>query len=123
MRSPSSRVLANLASVYQALGPTSGAAQSDTIGGPLWQYSSTPTYSNIPCTAQAGEYDEIVDAQERVTRIRHWRLMASGPWRVKARDKIIYTTVRGLTHTLYVADERDEAGRDAAFTVKCVERI
>jgi hypothetical protein len=123
MLSPSPFVLANRVDVYPALGPTSTAAQSDTIGGPLWIYAAIPTYFQVPCTAQAREFDEIIDAQERVTRIAYWKLMFANPLNVKPRDKIIYKTVRGYVHTLFVAAERDEAGRDAAFTIKCVERI
>jgi hypothetical protein len=112
-------VLANTVDIYAALdGPP-----SDGIGGPVWPYPPTPTYSRVACTAQPVEYEELVDAQERVTQLVHWRLIFASQQAIDPKDKFIFVDSSGVTHTLFVNAQRDNASRGAAFTVKAVERI
>jgi hypothetical protein len=67
---------------------------------------------------------ETVDEQQRITQLQEWRLMFGFPFpAVKARDKIIYVDFSGVTHTIFVEAARDNAGRGAALTVMCTERI
>jgi hypothetical protein len=120
MRSPSSRVLANRVDIYPAV------AGQDANGAPQFTYAGSPA-SQVACTMQAGDVEEVVEedagGQQRITRLLHYRIMFGSPTGVKPRDKIIYTDLAGIVHTLFAHVERDEAGRGAAFTVFAIERI
>lgn len=116
MRSPSSRVLSDVADWYPgALG------QSD--GGPTYTYSGIPARKAIACSAQAGEVMEEVDPQGRVTQVRMWKLFFAQPTNAAARDKFVVVDRYGTSHTLFAHVERDEAGRGSTFVVRCTEMI
>jgi hypothetical protein len=119
VRSPSAKVLANRCDIYVANSQT----RSDAVGGVEFIYPPTPTYSNVPCTAQAMEFEEIVDEQERITQFMHWKFIFGNQQSVNPRDMIIYLDSLGNSHTIYATAQRDEAGRGAAFTIKAVEKI
>ena len=119
MRKPSSRILDRCCDIYA---PIDGGTQ-DTIGGPTWNYPSTPTAARVPCTAQVMEYEEIEDAQERVTQITHWKIMFGSYQAVAPRAMILYTDRAGVLHTLIVNAQRDNADRGSAYTVRATERV
>jgi hypothetical protein len=119
VRSPSARALDNTIDIYAAL----DTPASEGIGGPVWNYPPTPTYARVPCTAQPVEYEEITDAQERVTQVVHWKLIFASQQMIDPKDKFIFVDKSGVSHTLFVNAQRDNASRGAAFTVKAVERI
>lgn len=115
MRSPSSRILNQSCSVYPA---TRG---QDTTGGVQFTYAVTPSQS-LMCSSQPHEYEEVYD-NDRLTQLRHWRLMFNADPGVRPRDKMAWTDKAGVTHTGFVLTSRDEAGRGAAYTVKVVETL
>jgi hypothetical protein len=119
MRSPSIRVRKNSVDIYNAL----PSPQADGVGGPVWTYPPTPSCRGVRCTAQAGSIAEVVDDQDRVTRVIEWKMMFASQQVIKPRDKIIYVDAGCVTHTIYVEIQRDEAGRGGAFTVHLIERI
>lgn len=114
MRKPSARVLIQSCAIYAA---TPG---QDRGGGYTPNYPATPTYPNVPCTAQPQGFVETYD-QGVLIQSREWRIMFGGFRDVKLRDKIVFNGDDG-THTVYVLALRDEAGRGAAFSVKATER-
>lgn len=116
MRSPSARVLRNRVDVYAA------TAGTDAVNAPTYTYPSVPTRSGVPCSVQAGPVEEVVDEQRRVTQERQYKVMFPGPTGTKPRDKLIYRDDAGVAHTLIVHVEQDQAGRGAAFVVRCVEK-
>ncbi len=115
MQSPSSQVLINSVDIYSA------SVGRDQDGG--YQPTYSLAYSSVPCTAQQKGIAEISD-QDRITEVQLWRIMFGFPFPVvKARDKVVYVDFSGTTHTLFVDSSQDNAGRGAAFTIQCTERV
>ncbi len=117
VRGPSSRVLINRVDIYQA------TEANDDAGGVQFIYPGSPTFGQVPCTIQAGAIEEVIDEQERITQLLHYKIMFSMAISVTPRDKLVYQDPAGVTRELFVEVQRDEAGRQAAYTVRAVERI
>lgn len=117
MRSPSSRIRANVADYYAS------TVSLDEVQAPQYGYPSIPTVAAIPCSAQPGAVDEITDEAGRITRRREWKLLFDRPTGAMPKDKFVVTTPTGSTHTIFAHVERDEAGRGAAWTVFGTEMI
>ena len=117
MRSPSSRVLSDVVDWY------AGTTTQDADGAVQFSYPAIPTRKAIPCSAQAGDVEEVLDDQDRLTQMRTWKLFVANPTGAKARDKFTIIDGRGIAHTLLARVERDEGGRGSTFVVHCVERI
>ena len=121
MRSPSARCLINAVDIYV------GTEGRDLNAGPKEIHPATPTFAGVPCTVQVGAYREEpatdADGQDRVTQLLEYRIMFGQNYAVTARDKIIYVDSSGISHTLFVQAQRDEAGRGAAFTIRADERL
>jgi hypothetical protein len=115
MRSPSLRVLKQSCDIYPA------TAGQDRGGRFQPSYATSPTYRGVPCTAQPGVYVETFD-QGAAIKLREWRLMLGRSVTVKQRDRIVFADPAGITHTVYVEADRDEAGRGAAYSIRCTER-
>ena len=117
MRSPSARVLINRVDVYVA-GPG-----RDSDGGVQFPYPPAPTMKGVACTVQPGATGEIVDEQQRIAKLTEYKIMFASPINLSPRDKIVWVDAGGVTRTLFVEADRDEAGRGAAFTVHATERV
>lgn len=104
------------ASIYSAI------SAQDQVGGYAPTYSAAPTFTNIPCTAQPHEYEEVYE-DGRVTQMRRWRLMFADDPQLKPRDKIVFSAPDGTIHTVFVELSRDEGGRGMAYTVRGTERL
>ncbi len=116
MQSPSAQCLINSVDIYSAV------LGRDRDGGYQPTYPSK-TYSAVPCSAQQKGIAEVSD-QDRITEVQLWRIMFGFPFPVvKARDKILYVDFAGTTHTLFVDSSQDNAGRGAALTIQCTERV
>jgi hypothetical protein len=117
MRSPSSRVLMNKVSFFPEI------QSQDPAGAPIFLYSQTPMFANVPCSVQADGFEEIIDDQQRITRYTRYKIiLGSYPHQIP-RSKIVWVDNGGVTRTLFSQAARDEAGRGGAFTVRAVERI
>ncbi len=116
MRSPSARVLDNRIDIYVE---TFGR---DVDGGTQYAYPAAPTYSQVPSTVQPSA-TEIIDDQNRVTRIVTYLIILGVPLALTTRSKILWKDRLGVTHTIIYEADRDNAGRGAAFTFYGVERI
>ena len=115
MRQPSSRIIRQSCQVYPA---TRG---QDTTGGVQYTYPIAASMG-LRCSAQPHEYEEIYE-NDRITQVRHWRLMFTSDPGVKPRDMLVWTDHASLTHTGYVQTSRDEAGRGLAYTVRAIEKL
>lgn len=115
MRSPSARVLNQTCAIYRA---TRG---QDTSGGASYSYGSSASAS-LACSAQPHEFEEVYE-NDRVTQVRHWRLMFTVDPGLLSRDKVVWTDRAGVTHTGFVQASRDEAGRGAAWTARVIEKL
>ena len=115
MRRPSARILADSIDVYRA------TWVQDRSGRSSPSYGSTPTYAGVPCTAQPGGYVEVSD-QGVLTTQKEWRFILGESVAVSPRDRITFTDMRGVSHTVYVEASRDEAGRGMAFSIKGLEK-
>lgn len=116
MRKPSNRVLIQTCQIYVPR-PT-----QDRSGGYVPSYPASPTYRDVPCSAQPGGFTEEFDQGVLVQR-KEWRLILKDGYRVANRTKIVFTDAANVSHTLYVMADRDEAGRGAAYSIKAIERI
>ena len=97
--------------------------KQDAVKAPKFTYASTPTIGAIPCSAQPGDVEEVVDEQDRVTKVRHWKLALASPTNARPRDKFVFTDLAGITHTVFAHVERDEAGRGSTYVVHCTEKV
>ncbi len=109
-------MLDNRADIYLS---TSGRG---TDGGVTYPYPSTPTYRQVPCSAQAMGFFEDSGQDGRITQVTEWKLIFAMAINVTPRDKIVTVDPQGVTRTMYVEAARDNAGRNAAFTVRAIER-
>jgi hypothetical protein len=116
MRSPSAKVLYNRVDVYSA------ASGRDTDGGVTEPYPSIPTFPGVFCTVQPVSASEIED-QQRITKITEYKIMFSSYLAINPRDKIVWQDPQGTIHLIYAKANRDEAGRNAAYTVFGEERV
>lgn len=115
MRKPSARVLANRVDLYRAVAGISGTGYKPT-------YSAYPDVVSIPCSVQpvaltAGEEG----GPRRVNVISAYRLIFDRDWDMDVRDKLAWTDSLGVTRTLFVETTKDNAGRNAAFSIVAVE--
>lgn len=117
MRSPSAKVLINRCNIFLASG-----AGRDTDGGVTFPYPSIPTLANVPCTAQPVSTFEVED-QQRITMMTQWRIMFGAFVPVSPKDQITFLDGGGVLRTVIVDAERDEAGRNAAFSIYATERL
>jgi len=85
-------------------------------------YPTAPTYPQVPCTAQAQGFAEVVDDQQRITQIVEWKILLGTAIVVSPRDKLVFIDQADGIHTMFVEASRDEAGRGSAFTIRAVER-
>ncbi len=115
MRSPSPRVMNQPCAVYPAV------RGQDTTGGVQFTNSDAAS-SLLTCSAQPHEYEEVYE-NDRLTQLRHWRLMFATEPGLLPRDKVTWSDPAGVSHTGFVLTSRDEAGRGAAYTVKVVEKL
>ncbi len=117
MRSPSAKVLENRCNIYLSTGPG-----RDSDGGVTFPYPSIPSQANVPCTAQPVSTTEVQD-QDRITMMTQWRLMFANFIQVSPKDLITFTDGGGVLRTVIVDAQRDEAGRNAAFSIYATERL
>ena len=120
MRSPSARVLINTVNIFVA------PPGRDNDGGAQFPYPPTPTYANISCSVQPIDFDEIIDDQNRLTQIYGYKIIFSAdppPTGLTPRDLIVWVDSLNITHNLFFAAQRDNAGRNSAYTIRAVERI
>lgn len=84
----------------------------------------TPSATNVPCSAQCHDSEEV-DAAGRVTVERHWKILFAVNPGVKTRARVdIKDPATGtVTDSVYVEPARDDAGRGACFVVKGVQRV
>ncbi len=116
MRGPSARVLENQIDIYaETIG-------RDVDGGVVYSYPSAPTYGGVAASVQP-KATEIVDEQDRVTRIVTYLIIIGQPLILSSRSKILWTDSAGVLHTIIYEADRDNAGRGAAFTYYGVERL
>lgn len=115
MRHPSKRILIQTASIYPA------TSAQDRGGGPSMAYATSPTYSAVPCSAQAQGWTETWD-QGVLTQVRDWLLIFGQAIQLRNRDKIVFATPDGVSHTVYVSATRDPGGRGGAWSVRATER-
>ncbi len=109
----------NICNIFQANNaPVTGAS-----GGPAYVYPSVPTYADVRCTAQAMGLREVVDEQARVTVFVEWLFMFAEDIQVSPRDMIMFTDQAGVTHQIFVETQRDNAGRNAAYTIRGAEKV
>lgn len=97
-----------------------GTQSQDGTGAVQFTYPAAATQM-LNCSAQPHEYEEIYE-NDRITRVRHWRLMFVGDPHLSTRDKLIWTDSGNVTHTGFVEVSRDEAGRGLAWTVRVTEK-
>lgn len=116
MRSPSSRVLANVADIYPA------TVGQDSEGGATWSYPAVPTQRQQPCSAQPVAVRETLE-NERITLERDWEITFGETTSVSPRDKLVVTDRLGVQHVIFAHAEQDQAGRGAAFVVFGVEKL
>lgn len=117
MRSPSARIIVNQVTVY------TGALTQDADAAPQWSYAGPPKLEDVSCSIQVGSYEEVFDQQERLCRVNSYTLFFTFNPGIVPRDLIVWVDTANITHTLFVQQARDEAGRGTAFTVKAIERI
>jgi hypothetical protein len=117
MRSPSSRACNSTIAVYPEI------QSQDPDGAPIFLYSQTPMVAALPASVQLMEYEEVVDEQNRVARIGHYKILIKSYPHQIPRSKIVWVDNGGVTRTLFSEAARDEAGRGGAFTVRASERI
>lgn len=118
MRSPSGRCLDSAIDVYP------GIHGQDADGGYRITYAATPTYAQVPATAQVIEYGEVFDREQNIlVQGKTYRIMTGQAILVQARDKIVWVDKAGTSHTLQAEVDRDEAGRGGAFTIRATETL
>lgn len=115
MISPSPQVMANLLTIWRA------TPSQDGSGAP--QYIAKLLRRGVPCSIQPTSVMEIVDEQGRVTQQQAYEILFPVDPGVNARDKLQYIDSLGFTRTLFAQATRNEAGRDACFTVVAIEKL
>lgn len=116
MIGPSPACFPNTVDVYQSY------AGRDTDGGIQFPYPVPPSLPAVPCSVQAVSSTETED-QGRITKIVTYEVMFGSFLGLSPRDMIVYRDPGGIAHFLFAKADRDEAGRWAAFTVFCEERV
>ncbi len=116
MRNPSAKILDNRIDVYNSV------LSKDDAGGVQYLYP-TVTYQAVPSTVQAGSIEEVIDEQERITRLLPYKIILGAPLKLNNRAKILWTDRLGKVHELFYEVDRDEAGRGGAFGIRAIERI
>lgn len=116
MRKPSGRVLRNVVDIFLPVDGRSGT-------GLEYTYASTPTYGSVPCTVQPQAQQGDVGGLARLTQVNYYDVLFSADYVPPIRAKLLWTDDTGTVHNLIVETSWDHAGRGAAFTVSCVERI
>lgn len=115
MRRPSARVLHNRVDLYRAIPGVSGTGYKPT-------YASYPDVVLIPCSVQPVELMAGEEGgPQRVNVISGYRLIFDRDWGMSVRDKLVWTDSLGTTRNLFVETTKDNAGRNAAFSVVAVE--
>lgn len=98
------------------------ALSEDSSGGP--QYTTdTPDITNVPCSIQPREVDELIDDQGRVTQVQWYHVFFASNPGVTPRDLMTYVDTRGVVRRLFVRATRDEGGRGEIFVVRAIERL
>lgn len=108
-------MLIQAADVYPA------TSSQDRGGGPSPKYVTTPSYVGIPCTAQAQGWTETYD-QGVLVQMREWLIVFGQAMTLRNRDKIVFSTPDGVSHTVYVSATRDPGSRGAVGSVRATER-
>lgn len=118
MRSPSSRVLANVADHYAY------TAAQDADGGndPDNCYSVSPTNASVPCSAQNLGTNRDDTALGRAGSYNTWLVMVASDLSVNARDKLVIT-LGSSTHSLFVIGDTDGGGRGSQWQITAIERL
>ena len=116
MRSPSARILINTVDIYAA------TSAPDADGGPQWTYPSVPTSAGVRCSVQYRGIALDSEDTKRLTQVAEYHIIFGSDPGLSPRDKVIQTDI-SPTRTLFVeANPPSEAGRGAAWVVRCVER-
>jgi hypothetical protein len=64
-----------------------------------------------------------VEDQGRITQRVGWLLIFGSYLGLSPKDKILLMDAGGVLHTMFVEASRDNAGRDAAYSVRAEERV
>lgn len=117
MQGPSAAILINEVDIFPSIDG------KDEVGGYAPTYAATPTYQAVPCMVEADDMGEIVDDQQRITRLFIWYIMTDQRYNLRPRSKIIFVDDDGLAHTMFSEANRGEAERGGAYTIRAIERL
>jgi hypothetical protein len=115
MQGPSAAILINTCDIWR------GDETQDADGA--LQETYTRVASGVPCSIQAYDVREVMDAQMRVTIEREYHLFFDHSTGISVKDKFVFTDGLGQHQAAFAHIERDEAGRGACFVVRAIERI
>lgn len=116
-RSPSARSLPNRISLYR-FAPT----QDEDAGVEADPYGAAFA-TDVPCSVQPAEPERIIDGKaSRLGQKTSYHVMFANDPGLVADDKLVWVDAAGTSHNLYVQGCADQAGRGAAFVVRCEER-
>ena len=115
MRKPSSRIIKNVVDIYKA------TLTPDTSGGPGYTYPSIPDTAQVRCSVQPDAF-EIVDEQGRVTQESGYAVIFTFNPGVSPRDLLVWYD-EGTKRDLFAQAVENQAGRNAPWLVRAVERL
>jgi hypothetical protein len=85
-------------------------------------FPSSPTLAGIPCSCQLEMVELLIEEQQRVVALFIGWIEFGSDLGIKTRDKLIWAgAVR--THTLFVKNVTDGAGRGAVFGAQVEEAV
>ena len=109
-------LMPNIASLYiPVMGQDADAAYNPG-------YPRSPSWQNVPCSAQPRMVEEMMDDQNRIQRVQNYHVFFAFDPQLPARSKLL-VKIDGNWHTLIVQATRNEGGVGVAFVVRAIERL
>ena len=117
MRKPSPRCLPNRVALYRFT-----PAQDEDAGVQSSSYPSAFA-ADVPCSVQPDSPTRFFDPiTSRLIEQTRYHVMFVENFSLVADDKIVWVDDAGVSHSLFVHGQADQAGRAAAYIVSCEER-